>query len=352
MRRLVAHLAVLGCAAFMPGAALAAQPRSTHGAISGKITYVDPGALTLQTGGRRVGVINAMTATANAIASHDYPYVYGGGHAQAGVASIGIKGPGYNGRRIGYDCSGSVAAVLAGAGLWQPGSGVPNDAGVISQLLQQRLIARGAGTAPDEVTLYDDPGVHIFMNINGRFFGTSGGGGGNPKGGPGWLNDGAPDASTSSYKRYHVLPSVLRTKTTYGQSYTFQTSANPSLAYGAEAGEQVHVSYSETTAGSMTATAIAYAGATTAGGTVTAIAPDGSSLTIQTAAGQPLTFSTSLVTALLGGLQVGDGVEVTYSTDPAGLLVPHVLQIVSDSQQAAAPPYANGSSEPSPYSGT
>jgi hypothetical protein len=50
-------------------------------------------------------------------------------------------GPGYNGKRIGYACSGSVAAVLAGAGLWQPGSGVPNDAGVIRQLRQQKLIA-------------------------------------------------------------------------------------------------------------------------------------------------------------------------------------------------------------------
>ena len=55
------------------------------------------------------------------------------------------------------------------------GSGVPNDAGVISYLRQRGEIAPGAGDGPQEVTLYDDPDVHIFMNINGRFFGTSDG---------------------------------------------------------------------------------------------------------------------------------------------------------------------------------
>ena len=64
--------------------------------------------------------------------------------------------------------SGAVAAVLTRVGLWPAGSGVPNDAGMISALLRNRLIAAGPATAPDGVTLYDHPGVHIFMNINGR----------------------------------------------------------------------------------------------------------------------------------------------------------------------------------------
>jgi hypothetical protein len=63
-----------------------------------------------------MSVERALIAAADAVARGDYPYVYGGGHAEAGTASIGIKGPGYNGRRVGFDCSGSVAAVLAGAG--------------------------------------------------------------------------------------------------------------------------------------------------------------------------------------------------------------------------------------------
>ena len=154
--------------------------------------------------------------------AEDYPYVWGGGHATAGVASVGLRGgPGANGRRIGFDCSGSVAAVLAAGGLWPAGGGVPGDLGVIQQLLAEHLIAPGPGRTPTEVTLYDEPGVHIFMNINGRFFGTSdGAGGGSRKGGPGWLDDGAPDAYSRAFRQYHVLPGVLRDSTIYGHTYT------------------------------------------------------------------------------------------------------------------------------------
>jgi Domain of unknown function (DUF5666) len=110
---------------------------------------------------------------------------------------------------------------------------------------------------------------------------------------------------------------VLKNKTTYGHSYTFQTSA----AFGAEVGDQVQVSYSETQAGSMVATANVYAGETTVSGMVTMIAADGSTVTIQTSGGQTLTLATSLVMNLIAGLQVGDAVQVSYSTDAAGLLV-------------------------------
>ncbi|MFZ0040061.1 MAG: hypothetical protein WAK93_02040 [Solirubrobacteraceae bacterium] len=328
MKRFMVYICVLAGAVAMPSGALAAGSKAVHGSITGKINYVGASTLTIQTGGRMIGVINALTRSANAITGKEFPYVYGGGHGEAGVPSIGIRGPGYNGRRIGYDCSGSVAAVLAGAGLWAPGSGVPNDAGIIAQLLHEKLIARGPGKAPNEVNLYDNPGVHIFMNINGRFFGTSDGGGGNPKGGPTWLDDGAPDSFT--FKRYHFLPRVLKNKTSYGHSFTFQTASSPSLVTGAENGDKVTVTYSETKTGSMTARAIQYAGAVTTTGTVTSVAPDGSSVTLQTPTGQTLTLSTSLVTTLIDGLEVGDGVQVTYSTDPAGLLVPHALQILSE----------------------
>ena len=263
MKRFLVSICVLVCSALAPSAALAGSAHAVHGAVTGKITYVGWSTLTIQTGGRRLGIINALTATANALSAHEYPYVYGGGHPEAGIASIGIRGPGYNGRRKGFDCSGAVAAVLAGAGLWPAGSGVPNDAGVITQLLQEKLIARGPGTAPDEVTLYDHPGLHIFMNIDGRFFGTSDGGGGDPNGHPIWLDDGAPDSVNPAFKRFHVLASVLRNKTTYGQSFTFQTVANPTLTIGAEAGDKVTISYTETKSGAMTATAVQYVGAVT-----------------------------------------------------------------------------------------
>ncbi|MGB9185507.1 MAG: hypothetical protein WCB67_15720 [Solirubrobacteraceae bacterium] len=343
MKRLAGYLSLLLCAAAVPSTALAAQPRAVQGTVTGTISYVGGSVLTIQTGGRAMGIISAMSRTASALTAHNYPYVYGGGHAEAGIASIGIRGPGYNGRRIGYDCSGSVASVLAGAGLWPAGSGVPNDAGLIQQLLQDKLIARGPGTAPNEVTFYDHPGVHIFMNINGRFFGTSDGGGGNSKGGPAWLYDGAPASHDPVFKRFHLLPSVLRKRTTYGESYTFQTDSHPILTEGAESGEKVRIAYTGTQTGSMTATSIQYLGAVTASGTVTALASDGSSMSVQTSAGQVLMFSTSAIPDVIAPLQVGDGVQVTYSKDPAGLLVPHAVQTLS-----TPAPTAPSTSQPVP----
>jgi hypothetical protein len=200
-----------------------AASSSSSTTVAGPITELGSTWFTLQTAGRRVGVINALTSAATRITNENTPYVWAGGHGEAGVASTGSKGPGYTGRRKGFDCSGAVAAVLAGAGLWPSGAGVPADNGVISELLAEHLIARGVGTAPDGVTLYDDPGVHIFMNIDGRFFGTSdGSGGGDQAGGAGWLDDGAWDASNPAYKKYHFLPSVLAQKTSYGNDFTFQ----------------------------------------------------------------------------------------------------------------------------------
>src|SRR5690348_10500074 len=186
-----------------PSGALAA---ASSGQASGTVVGVSGHVFALEAAGGRMSVVSALAAAADGVTAGDFPYVYGGGHAQAGIASIGLKGPGFNGRRIGFDCSGSVAAVLSEAGLWPVAAGVPGDAGVISQLLRDHVIARGRGHGSSEVTVYDDAGVHIFMDINGRFFGTSdGAGGGNPNGGAGWLDDGAPDASSRRYKPYHLL---------------------------------------------------------------------------------------------------------------------------------------------------
>jgi hypothetical protein len=304
--------------------------------------------VTIQKNGRMVGVINALQRSASALGARDLPYVWGGGHGEAAVASIGERGgPGYNGRRRGFDCSGSVAAVLAGAGLWAPGSPVPNDAGVIAQLRAEHLIVKGAGRAPNQVTLYDRPGVHIFMSINGRFFGTSdGAGGGNRRGGPGWLDDGAPDAYSHHFKAYHFLPSVLRNRTSYGQDYTFEIAADPALTYGAELGEVITVGYTQARNGVTSAQSVLYQGAVTANGMVTAIAEDGSSVTVQTPSGA-VTLATTLVPDLIDGLLVGDTISVTYATDPSGLLVPHALTVLGTS----APPTATPAPTPPPLPG-
>ncbi len=321
------------------GASAPATPQAP-GQATGTITAIGGSWVTIQTAGRQTGVVNAMVAGANALTQGDYPYVWGGGHPEAGVASAAPAAKGRAARQVGFDCSGSVAAVLAGAGLWPAGGPVPNDAGVITQLLAEKLIARGPGTSPVEVTLYDHPGVHIFMNIDGRFFGTSdGGGGGSAKGGPGWLSDGAPDAFSHAFKQYHVLPSVLKDRTSYGHTLTFQADANPTVLNGAALGDKVTVSYSPGGSGTLFVSALAWVGAVTSTGTVTSIAADGSAFTVQTPDGTTLTLSPSFP-GLIDGLAVGDGVQVIYTTSAAsaGPLLARTLTVTASAPPATGTP--------------
>lgn len=290
---------------------------------------VQGSSFTIQEPGRPGGVVGALTTAADRIGRHNYPYVYGGGHAQAGVASVGIPGPGYNGRRVGFDCSGAVAAVLVGGGLWPAYTGVPADDGVIAQLRQEGKIAPGVGTGPVEVTLYDDPGVHIFMNIDGRFFGTSDGAGGD--GGGSWLDDGAPDASSPQYHAYHILPSILRSSRS-GETFTFQTQGRA----GVHVGDGVSVSYRESRWGSLLATAIGYLDEKTTSGTVASITADGGSFTLAGSDGTALTFSTAGVAGLLDGVAVGDTVRVTY-TSRAGVLTAREVVVTATSAPAGEP---------------
>jgi hypothetical protein len=313
-----------------------------RGSATGTITALSGSSVTILTAGPRTGVVNALTAAATRVTRQDYPYVWGGGHAQAGIASVGSRGPGYNGRRAGYDCSGSVAAVLAAAGLWPAGGGVPSDAGVIAQLLGEHLIARGAGSGPVEVTLYDHPGVHIFMNIDGRFFGTSdGAGGGNPRGGAGWLDDSASDASSPVFKRYHFFPWVLKASTTAGHIDSFQLGA---LAGDALAlGDQVRIGYEQTRSGKLIATTVTYPGAITATGTVQSIAADGSSLTVQTPSGNTLTFATQGVSQLIETVEIGDSVQVAY-TQSGSTVTARALTVTGTPPPSTSAGSANGGS--------
>jgi hypothetical protein len=152
-----------------------------------------------------------MISEAATINTQDYPYVYGGGHSRAGTPDIGIPGGnGYDGHTIGFDCSGAVAAVLAAGGLWPLGSSAPSDAGIIAQLKSKNLILPGQGSGTPECTLFDNPGDHVFMRLNGTYFGTSDGSGGNhsqPNGGAGWLYDAHSDVAT--FQAWHVPVSIL-----------------------------------------------------------------------------------------------------------------------------------------------
>jgi hypothetical protein len=227
------------------------QPAShqTSSSAAGQVVGLSWASFTVQTGGRRLPVVQALIAAANALNADNYPYVWAGGHPAAGAASVGTRGPGYTGHTIGFDCSGSVAAVLSAAGLWQPGTPVPGDAGVIAQLRQDGVIARGVGRGAASVTLYDDPGVHIFMNIGGRFFGT----GANATGGPGWLTY---SGVTRAFKPWHFVPSALSGTATYGPELTFGLGKNAGLMYGLNVGERVQVRYDTARDGALTATEV------------------------------------------------------------------------------------------------
>jgi hypothetical protein len=322
VRRLLLSFVLVSAVFALPTAASATllPPRSQQ--VTGTLASKSPYSFSVQTPGKATGVINALNNAADKITAKNYPYVWGGGHGQVGTASVGISGPGHDGRSRGYDCSGSVAAVLAGGGLWPAGSGVPNDAGVIAYLRQRGEIAPGAGTGPGEVTLYDNPGVHIFMNINGRFFGTSdGGGGGDRRGGPGWLNDGAWDSHNPSFRRYHVVGRFLRTTTKAGYTDFFQPGPGMSVT-ALPVGARVSIAYKTTAQGTMVAQAITLIGERSAIGTVQSIAADGSGFSVTTASGRTITFPAPIDTTLAQGLfdgqiAVGDTVSVSYISKPS-----------------------------------
>jgi len=112
---------------------------------------------------------------ARAIDAKRYPYVYGGGHAKAGSPSGG-----------GYDCSGSVSAVLAAAGMGLRVGGPAMDS--------NRLMNWGEAGAGEFITVYARPGSttgHAWMTfkVDGQeqHFGTGdwgkgwGGAGFNPR---------------------------------------------------------------------------------------------------------------------------------------------------------------------------
>ena len=312
-----------------------------HGTVRGTIGAVNGSSFAVQTRGRRIGVVNALIATANRILDEDTPYVYGGGHAAAGTASIGIPGPGYNGKRLGFDCSGAVGAVLVGGGLWAAGNGVPRDDGIIAQLRSEGMIAPGVGKGPVEVTLWDHPTVHIFMNIDGRFFGTSdGASGGDANGGAGWLYDGAPDTFNRAFKPYHLLPWVLNSTTGSGQSFGFELPGSKTVAGGLLTGEKVAVRYQELASGTMVATAISYAHSHNATGTVGTIAPNGTSFTFQTPAGTTLTLLTGGSWQLLDNVAAGDTVQVSYSK-VGSQLIAHTLVVAAT--PVTAPPVTSSS---------
>ena len=153
-------------------------------------------------------VIARMISEASTINNANYPYVWGGGHAQAGTPSVGQVGggTGANGTNVGFDCSGAVAAVLAAGGLWPFGTQVLNDADVIQQLNSNGALQPGQGSGTPECTIFDKPGTHIYMRLDGKYWGTLAGTLPSNGSGVGWCNNGYPMAG---FTPYHVPAAVL-----------------------------------------------------------------------------------------------------------------------------------------------
>lgn len=288
--------------------ATAATPGTTAESLSGTVQSTTGNYLTVLRPGTATGVLAKLVRAANQIAAADYPYVWGGGHGRAGVPTIGTSS-----RVKGYDCSGAVAAVLVAAGLWPSYYSVPNEAIEIRILARMHLIAQGAGTGTAAVTLYDDPGVHIFMNIDGRFWGTSDGGrGANSKGGAGWLHDGAVDVQNRAFQRYHFVASSLKVTSTAGLPATFTATTTPTLVSDLLSGDQVKVGFQPTATGRLLPKSVLLSGELTASGTVESVTLGGSAFTLETTDGTQLTLANDTGTSL-AALAAGDQLTVTYT---------------------------------------
>jgi TP901 family phage tail tape measure protein len=124
------------------------------------------GGISMLKGGRYVApptgvpkAVDVATQFANAVSSHNYPYLWGGGHNPS------FSPP--------YDCSGAVSADLHAAGL------------ISSPETSAGFASYGDPGPGRYITLYVNPGTHVFESINGRFFGTSTAF--NPGGGANWM---------------------------------------------------------------------------------------------------------------------------------------------------------------------
>jgi hypothetical protein len=107
-----------------PAQALSVVPGAPAGA-----TATDPAMTSTAMGGQAPQIIADLYQAAIAFTAKRWPYVWGGGHAHAGVADnphltnpyTGAIDPG-----IGFDCSGTQAAILCQVGMgFQPGQSVP-----------------------------------------------------------------------------------------------------------------------------------------------------------------------------------------------------------------------------------
>jgi hypothetical protein len=108
----------------------------------------------------------SILSAADALDALHLPYNYGSGHVTPARPTGGQDGP-----FLGLDCSSTVSWVLQHAGFKLP------------TMTSTGFMNWGA-PGPGKVTIYANP-THVWMDIGGRAFGTSGFA--RPNGGPGWF---------------------------------------------------------------------------------------------------------------------------------------------------------------------
>lgn len=244
-------------------------------------------------------LVAQMIAAADAIDAHHYAYRWGGGHNSS------LSGP--------YDCSGAVSAVLHAAGL------------VSAPLVSGDYMHWGA-PGPGTVTIYANAS-HVYMSIDGRFFGTSYA---NAGGGAGWFKGSARPGFVVvhvPFEQMHLRPSAARVKAA-------RTRRDQRRHATAVAAVQPRTS-------SSTVTALG-GGVTTAGGTAAPAAPP------QTApgasAGTPATLAPSSGTPATVVPSTPPATDVPSSSTPAT-----VAPTPAPEAPSAAAPVA---AAPAPASGT
>lgn len=165
--------------------------------------------------------LDEMISRASEISNKNYPYAWGGGHHSVGTPSIGEPdGPPGSSGALGFDCSGSVLAVLAAGEFVPTGSsfGTSAEMGHVYGHIGE------PGPAPEGkgVTIYYNE-EHEWMTINGRYFST-GGSSKNPNGGAGWGGEGSANwgEDPSRFESFHLKNSQLE------EPYTGEPA--PSLA--------------------------------------------------------------------------------------------------------------------------
>ena len=157
--------------------------------------------------GSKDDAIAAMIAAANKIDRAGYSYKWGGGH------NASFSGP--------YDCSGAVSAVLHAAGL-------------INRPMVSGEFMRWGKPGAGAVTIYANAG-HVYMSINGRFFGTTRA---NPGGGAGWFNGSRRAGFVVVHVPFDSLKFKKATKRKPASSGTTRTQTRAATQSSQPAGSQ------------------------------------------------------------------------------------------------------------------